>query len=78
MAATRTKPNGANRVPTTIRPISLRRLQCVKQHLDPVPDDIDFVSAATDKEVRRIMRRKRVTLPPECAFSSSSTPTSKA
>lgn len=76
MAETTFKKVGTNRVPTTIRPLSLRRLQCVKQHLVPVPDDIDFVSTATDEKVRRIMRRKRISLPPDCAFSV--TPTIKA
>ena len=70
MAEPTTKTTGKNRLPTTIRPLSLRRLQCVKQHLAPVPDDIDFISSAVDEKVRRILRRCRnITLPANCAFS---------
>ena len=69
MAKTSRKINGANRAPTTIRRDALHRMQCVKQHLSPVPGDINFISEAVDARVRQIMRRHRVTLPAHCAFA---------
>lgn len=57
------------RVQTTIRRPSLKRAQCVKAFLEPVPSDLDFITAAVDERVRRILRRKReIVLPPDCAF----------
>jgi hypothetical protein len=66
------KANSINddpRVPTTIRYKSLRRAQCVKVHMDPVPSDKQFIADAVDERVRRILRRKReIVLPSDCSF----------
>lgn len=69
MATDSGKNNGVNLAPTSIRPASLRRLQFVAEHLNPAETTTDFITKAADERCRRIIRRRRIVLPPHLEFS---------
>jgi hypothetical protein len=64
------KTNGTKpkRIPTNIFPLAHRRMHFVVPHTSET--DVQFISRAVNRLTRHECRRRRIGLPPDCAFKS--------